>query len=417
MKANRKIFRNDRRLEEQKKAFLKYLLDLGYVEASLQYHKQVTNSLEQYMYDNHEIEYTLKISADFLEHESKLLAAKPSILTKFKLAIRHYNTFLLGSEYTYRATTADRTCPEQFQSLLSDYLKNLNLQCLRERTIERHRDNLIKILQMLDSMGIGLSQDLRPSDIYNAFEQATDKHGFTATFRRFLRYLHEIGRLDTDMSQYVPHKRKAQSVPSVYTKPEVNQFICSFDTECKIGKRDYAIALLALRLGIRSSDISNLKIQDIDFDAKTINFTQGKTQVPQRLELLPEVDDAIYAYLNDARQESPLDYLFVTTRTPIRKLSIQFIRSMVGNHLKASGIEIGERKQGPHSLRMTLASELVSENVPYDVVRRILGHEDPSSMKHYVSFDIEGLRGCALAVPPITGQLSDYIYATKGGAF
>jgi integrase len=213
----------------------------------------------------------------------------------------------------------------------------------------------------------------------------------------------------------VPHKRKPQPIPSVFTKPEIEKFLSSFDRESNMGKRDYAIALLALRLGIRSSDIRNLKIGDIDFNVKTINFIQRKTQTPQRLELLPEIDTAIRAYLTDARQECHLQNLFLTVRSPIRQISRQLIRDIISHHLDASGINVGNRKRGPHSLRRTLASELVSENVPYDAVRKILGHEDPNSIKHYVKFDIEGLRPCAIDVPPLTGKFSDFIYAGRGG--
>jgi len=77
--------------------------------------------------------------------------------------------------------------------------------------------------------------------------------------------------------------------------------------------------------------------------------------------------------------------------------------------MKRSGVIIGGRSYGGHALRMTLASELVSERVPYNVVRKILGHEDTKSMKHYVKFDTEMLRFCALEVPIFTGLYADYI--------
>ncbi len=64
---------------------------------------------------------------------------------------------------------------------------------------------------------------------------------------------------------------------------------------------------------------------------------------------------------------------------------------------------------------MTLASELVAENVPYDAVRKILGQEDPNSTKHYVKYDIEALRSCSIEVYPATGSLAAYMDARIGG--
>ena len=66
-------------------------------------------------------------------------------------------------------------------------------------------------------------------------------------------------------------------------------------------------------------------------------------------------------------------------------------------------------------MRMTLASELISEKTPYEAVRKILGHEDAKSMKHYVKFDIEMLRSCAIEIPPLSGLLSEYINKQEGG--
>jgi hypothetical protein len=64
---------------------------------------------------------------------------------------------------------------------------------------------------------------------------------------------------------------------------------------------------------------------------------------------------------------------------------------------------------------MTLASELVCEKVPYEAVRKILGHEDTKSMKHYVKFDVAMLRSCSLEVPPTTGLFAEFINSREGG--
>jgi integrase len=322
---------------------------------------------------------------------------------------------MFNTEFIFKPLVSDRTCPEQFAETLNSCLADMRARELKESTIEFNRSIILKALKIFDGSGIRSLSDIKVSDIYATFEQTTDKHNFTTPMRCFFLHAYETRQINTDLSQFVPHKRKPQPIPSVFTKPEIEKFLNSFDRESNMGKRDYAIALLALRLGIRSSDIRDLKIGDIDFNVKTINFIQRKTQTPQRLELLPEIDTAIRAYLTDARQECHLQNLFLTVRSPIRQISRQLIRDIISHHLDASGINVGNRKRGPHSLRRTLASELVSENVPYDAVRKILGHEDPNSIKHYVKFDIEGLRPCAIDVPPLIGKFSDFIYAGRGG--
>jgi len=168
----------------------------------------------------------------------------------------------------------------------------------------------------------------------------------------------------------------------------------------------YAIALLALRLGLRVGDIVELRIEDIDFQHKKICFVQTKTKVKQSLELLPEVEDALIDYLENVRPASNLKNVFLSPYSPDQPIRDRSIYAMVRRHLVKSGVDPGERKRGPHALRMTLASELVAEKVPYDVVRKILGHENPISTKNYVAFDIESLRTCAIPVPPLSGSLA-----------
>jgi integrase len=93
---------------------------------------------------------------------------------------------------------------------------------------------------------------------------------------------------------------------------------------------------------------------------------------------------------------------------PVRPLA-GTIRQITTKHFQKAGIVVGERKRGPHALRSTLASELVMEKIPYDAVRRILGHENPAVINEYVNFDIESLRSCALPVPNLSGKIEKFM--------
>ena len=58
---------------------------------------------------------------------------------------------------------------------------------------------------------------------------------------------------------------------------------------------------------------------------------------------------------------------------------------------------------------MSLATELVAEDVPYSVVHKILGHQSSLCFNNYVRLDIKNLRRCAIAVPPATGKLKEWL--------
>ena len=224
------------------------------------------------------------------------------------------------------------------------------------------------------------------------------------------------GIIPFDYSAVIPSVRNAQPVPSVYSASETEALLNSCGGNADGDKRDIAVILLALRLGIRSGDIANLKFSDIDYDAKEIRFVQRKTQIPQRLELLPEIETALAEYISSARPVSGIPNVFLSVRPPFRAISTQTLYGIIRRRFNKSGIDTKGRKQGGHALRTTLASELVAEKVPYDAVRKILGHEDPVSVKHYVKFDIESLRSCAIKVPAVAGKLASYTQARLGGA-
>jgi integrase len=286
---------------------------------------------------------------------------------------------------------------------------------LRDSTIKEYHYCCVKIFRVFYLLKVYDLSKIQPQDIYDVFTKSNDKANTSRTLKSFLYFLFKSGILSHDLSVFVPSVRRRKPIPSVYSKDEISQLLSSIDTTQHAGKRDYAIVVLALRLGIRSGDIVNLKIQNIDFQSNTIEFIQGKTRVPQRLELLPELKEAIHTYLSQSRPETEHQNLFISVRPPFRPITVMATTSLITRCMERSGIITGGRKRGGHVLRMTLASELVSEKVPYEVVRKILGHEDTKSMKHYVKFDVEMLRSCALEVPPLSGLYAEYITNRMGG--
>jgi integrase len=252
-------------------------------------------------------------------------------------------------------------------------------------------------------------------DIYTAFKASTCKEGFAIPVRSFLKYLFKKGLHDSDLSHVVPMVRRSKPVPSVYSKQETDKILSSIDRTKPIGRRDYAAILLALRLGMRAGDIKSLKTSDINHEARTIEFVQEKTLVPQRLELLPEIEDALTAYLSERVNPQGSPYVFLSVESPFNPLIGNFVGIAVSKHIAAAGVNAGERKRGSHAMRMTLASELAAESVPYDVIRKILGHENPESIRHYVKLDIVMLRKCAIDSPQPVGRLAECLRSTTGG--
>lgn len=85
-------------------------------------------------------------------------------------------------------------------------------------------------------------------------------------------------------------------------------------------------------------------------------------------------------YIENGRPETDEPYIFLTYRKT--QLSRSAVSLIADKYFKQAGIDPGDRHHGSHSLRMTFASELVAENVPFEAVSRLLGHEDKASVSH-----------------------------------
>ena len=105
-------------------------------------------------------------------------------------------------------------------------------------------------------------------------------------------------------SGIIPKIQYWKRIPSVYSDGEIAEILDSVNRSTVAGKRDYAILLLAARLGLRSCDIRFLCFENVNFEKKLIEFAQYKTGVPQRLTLLPEIAEALRDYIDNARGDS-----------------------------------------------------------------------------------------------------------------
>ena len=336
-------------------------------------------------------------------------------LTVAETVIRRLDNFLAEGKCTIRASGPKFKLPEPFQEPLDGYVVFSKLNGLRDSTITQNIYYCKKTLLFFwEESNIHKISDITPRDVHNAFMASKDKPNFQTSIRTFLRYLYRTGIHEFDLSLSVPSVRRPKVIPSIYTKEEIFRLLSSVDRSTAMGKRDYLIILLAQKLGMRSGDIANLKCGDIDFRAKKINFIQGKTLVPHQLELLPKIEEALLQYLKVRRSNCDIESIFLRVLPPFIRITRVAVGVVVRKAFKVSEICVVGKKHGPHSLRMTLASELVSEKVPYMVVGKILGHEDPNIAKHYVKFDIEMLRTCALEVPKLSGFIAEKFNIFEG---
>ena len=218
--------------------------------------------------------------------------------------------------------------------------------------------------------------------------------------RSFLRFLTMRGILQRDLSEELPRIRvpRDAAIPSVWEHELLIRLLAAVDRSSAKGKRDYAMLLLACRLGLRAGDIRVLKLDQLHWTEATIEVTQSKTGVPLILPLTGEVGDALIDYLKSGRPATAQREVFLKVSPPFDHFSADSsLHHVVTYWRRLAGIRFRTaQKRGMHSLRHTLATRLLQKGTPFPTIAEILGHTSLESTRIYAKADVESLRGVAL---------------------
>jgi len=394
--------------------FIDFIVDKGYTHNMAQHYKGTVNLLIRYANANGYEVYNQEIGEGFLESEERLMYLQKEGYQKQRMVIRRLNEYLDGEKYSYKYLKVDYICPEAFKEVHERFIESLESAELKQCTIDKYRVFSVKLCRDFESNGVNSWDAVDARALTGAFDRTTSKGHFAGCIRKLFGFLVREGIVRYNYAGIIPQMQYWKRIPSVYTNDEIEIILGSVDRSTDVGKRNYAILLLAARLGLRSSDISFLRFENVDFDKALIEFRQRKTGVINQLTLLPEISEALQEYIKNARGNSSEPYIFLTCRESLKRgvlphLSSAAVGRVAAKHFRQSGIELGDRHHSTHAFRSSLASNLVAENVPYEAVRTILGHEDHDAITHYVKLDTESLRTCSLDVPPASGRFAEYL--------
>lgn len=226
---------------------------------------------------------------------------------------------------------------------------------------------------------------------------------YLAMLRVFIEFLYSNNFITKPFHSTLPKVfvSKQGKIPSVWNTKDIKKLLENIDRTTAIGKRDYAILLLIIKLGLRKIDVIELKFENIDWNNKTINLVQQKTNQPISLPLLDDVGWAIIDYIKNGRPKSDIKNIFLTYKKPISSFSTHHgnFYAIITKYMKKADIPITkEKKNGVHSLRHTLASEMLKKSTPIYTISSVLGHVNTNSTSVYLKIDIEKLRECVLEV-------------------
>ena len=213
--------------------------------------------------------------------------------------------------------------------------------------------------------------------------------------RALLRFLHVRGLIAEPLVGAVPSvARRREDLPRGLGTGQVKALLESCDRSTPTGRRDYAILVLLARLGLRSSEVAALQLDDVDWRASEL-VIRGKGSRLDRLPLTADVGEALADYLRHGRLRGFGRSLFLTACAPITGIT----RRTINHVMRSACRRAGMTPVGTHRLRHTVACELLRHGAGLVEIGQVLRHQNLATTAIYAKVDRQALSRLALPWP------------------
>lgn len=391
---------------ELEKRLLHTLAERKCARVTITGYRYVCNSIFRELQNSGIMTYTETIGANYLDN---YLANHGSneYYKVLKTTIRRLNDIANGIWNERHYAKRKFGLSKSQSKVVEGYCKKHERAGMAQRTISKKRYGASLFLEKLNEIGCTKIEDISASCVCKAC-LGLESHGLWGQMRMFLKYLSDEGIIQSDYSTLLSHRPAPYILPSTYTAAEISAAELKIDRNTDMGKRDYAMFLFASRLGMRSGDIVRLTIDQVDFENNKVCFIQQKTKRPHELPLLPEIKAALKDYI-EVRPSTTTQILFLTMQAPYQSVTTSVMRHIVRRYFAAAEVDIRNKRHGPHALRASLATSMVNDGIPYEVVRKVLGHSSSNAIKSYARIDIERLREYSIETPSATGKFRNFL--------
>lgn len=305
-----------------------------------------------------------------------------------------------------RRTTKREIFPKRYQCIF-DAMKNYCITSrLSERTRRQFSIHIRRFVSFIESRNLRV-EAIDAACMREYFLTLEPLAKTTVAFnlyvlRSVLSLLFAIDVTSLDLSLLCPSVRipPGAKIPSAYPPEDVQAILDAVDKENPQGKRDYAILLLAARLGMRVGDIRELCFDNLRWNTAEIRFMQSKTGNEVVLPLSDELGWALIDYVKNGRPLTDSKVIFVRHIVPYDAFGRDNnMASIISKYFRLANINVlPGKRHGMHIFRHSLASNMLANGTPLPVVSETLGHSETNTTARYLKIAVDQLRGCALEV-------------------
>lgn len=296
--------------------------------------------------------------------------------------------------------------PDWMAGPIAGYLDFLQHHlAVSDKTLTKRRCQLHLFGSFLQRLGLDRLTTLRACHLDDFCVQLHGRHhrtrlSYASTLRSFGRWAYGLGLVPVDVAlgSFTARQYRDADIPDVLSQEEVERLLTSVDRSTAIGRRDYAVLMLAARYGMRPSDIRGLQLDHIDWRHQRLTFPQSKTGQVLALPLLDDVAAAVLAYLQRGRPVTVSRHVFVRHRAPFEPFAPNNnLPTIMRAALAHAGLADRDGRRGLSLLRHTCATHLMTAGASLKTIGDILGHVSTDSTRIYAKVDVDALRTVAIA--------------------
>ncbi len=383
---------------------IKFMEKGGYSERYICYIKKELKRLLQYSdsYDNY-FDYYNNIIMKSSKNKKELQREK-SLLTLI-MNYDLYNKFPNRKNFKYKLEEKSNYSKLKYtlKEIIDNYKKEAISRGKSQKTIDTDISCCANFFKYLQDKGFQNLNNIEEINILNYFfdnnENVIYSYSYIKSIKLVLKECNYQINLCNKLIDLLPCQKTNRKNIDYLTKEEIDKIKKVLnDKDNGICLRDKAIVSLLLYTGLRSCDIVNLKLSDIDWNNEIISIVQSKTNVPLELPLTISVGNALFEYITKERPKVDFNNVFVRidANYPITKSTPEFAVKKV---FKEANIRQNDKKRkGTHIFRYNLATSLLKNEIPQPIISQVLGHTSPTSLNFYLSADFYHLKQCALSI-------------------
>lgn len=384
------------KIEKITEGLKELLLENNYNLATIHFYEREWKKIQSFLINEYgDTEYEMERGLKYLEKQYNLiskyndgtLSQQRVQLLRVVHMLEDYNLHRVLTR-RYYASKNPLALNKNYSIVFSEYAEFLETAELSTSTINHYKRINTVFMDYLTQRKI-VSVNQITMNTCNSYLKTLAGYSFKTVeqnvcgIRHFLRFLHSSGKVDIDYAEkiHMPSVSQNAKIPSAWQADELKIMLAVIDRSSPIGKRDYAMIILACILGLRIGDIKNLRFNNFNWEDKKLAIIQHKTHKPLTLHLPNAVGWAVIDYIKNGHPyyyES--DIIFLKHMPPFDPIGDEnHMGQQITHYMRKAGIDQRRKKHsGFHSLRHSAASLLLEMETPLPVITEILGHSDPN---------------------------------------